>query len=157
MASNSNTKSYTIENGFCVVINIKYFDGHEKWTRDKSENNVENIKQTFEFLNCNVNNYEEFDYHFTENQVRNVIIKSIKSKEFNECGGFVLYIHTHGFENSFLTSNCELIVRNEIVDLFKTENILDLNGSQWKKDDSFYENMPKIIVFDCCRSWFKCQ
>ena len=101
MASNSKIESYTIKNGFCVVINIKYFDGRQQLTRDQSEKNIENIKQTFEFLNCKVNYYEEFDYHFTDNQVRNVIIKSIKSKEFNECDGFVLYIHTHGFEIVF--------------------------------------------------------
>ena len=64
----------------------------------------------------------------------------------------MLYIHTYGFEKSFFTSNCQLILRDEIIDIFKTENILYFNyGSQWEKDRSFYENMPKIIVFDCCR------
>ena len=152
MALNSKIESYTIKNGFCVVINIKYFDGHEEYKRDGPENNIENIKQTFEFFNCKVKYYKEFDYHFTDRQVINFIIKSIKSKEFNECDGFVLYIHTHGFENSFLTSNCQLILHNEIIDMFKTENILHFNdGSQWKKDYLVYESMPKIIVFDCCR------
>ena len=54
MASNSKIEDYTIENGFCIVINIKYFDGHQQWTRDQSENNVENIKKTFQFLNRKV-------------------------------------------------------------------------------------------------------
>ena len=131
MASNSKIEDYTIKNGFCIVINIKYFDGHQQWTRDQSENNVENIKKIFQFLNCKVNCYEEFDYQFTDKKVRNVIIKSIKSEEFNKCDGFVLYIHTYGFEKSFFTSNCQLILRDEIIDIFKTENILYFNyGSQ---------------------------
>ena len=150
--SNSKTDSYIIKNGFCVIMNIKYFDGHEDYTTHGSEKDVKNINKTFEFLNCKIKYYKEFDYHFTDKQVKNVIIKSIKSKEFNECDGFVLYIHTHGFENSFLTSNCQLILFNEIVDMFKTDNILHLNdGIQWEKDDLFYKNMPKIIIFDCCR------
>ena len=153
MASNSKVESYTIKNGFCVVINIKHFDGHEKWKRRNSEKSIENIKETFEFLNCKVKICKEIDYHFTDEEVKNIIIESIKSKEFNECDGFVLYIHTHGYEHSFVTSNCELIVRNEIVDLFKIKNILNLNDrSQWEKDDFDYKLMPKIIYFDCCRS-----
>ena len=152
MASNSKTCCFTIKNGFCVIINIKYFDGHQDYTRFYSENNVKNINKTFQFLNCKVKYYQEFDYHFTDEQVRNVIIESIKSREFNECDGFVLYIHTHGFENCFLTSNCQLIFRHQIIEMFKTENILHLNDDgKWKKDDSFYKIMPKIIVFDCCR------
>ena len=152
MASNSETDSYIIKNGFCVIINIKYFDGHEEYTRYGSEENVKKLNKTFKFLNCKVKYYKEFNYNFTGEQIINVINESIKSKKFNECDGFVLYIHTHGYENSFLTSKCELIVRNEIIDIFKTENINDLNnGNKWKKDSSFYKIMPKIIIFDCCR------
>ena len=147
MASNSETDSYIIKNGFCVIINIKYFDGDEEITRYGSEGSVENISKTFKFLNCKVKVYKESNYQFTDEEVRNAIIESIKSKEFNECDGFVLYIHTHGYENSFLTSNCRMILRDEIIDMFKTENIVDSN----EKNYSFYENMPKIIIFDCCR------
>ena len=154
MAFTSKTQDYIIKNGFCIIINIKYFDGHQEYIRSDSEKNVKNINKTFELLNCKVKIYEEFKYRLTDEKVRNVIIESIQSEEFIKCDGFVLYIHTHGFENSFLTSNCQLILRNEIIDMFKTENILHLiNGTQWKKEDnSFYENMPKIIIFDCCRS-----
>ena len=150
MASNSKIESYTIKNGFCVVINIKYFDGYKNATRHNSEESIENIKQTFQFLNCKVKICKEFNYHFTDEEVKNVINESIQSKEFNECDGFILYIHTHGFENSFLTSNYKFILRNEIIDLFKTENIKKLNGSQRKKECD-YNRMPKIIYFDCCR------
>ena len=149
MASNNKNESYTIKNGLCVVINIKYFVGYEKSTRIDSETSVHKIKEAFEFLNCKVKVHEELDYHFTDEEVRNVINESIKSKEFNECDGFVLYIHTHGFENSFLTSNRQLILRNEIIDMFKTEHIMNLNDN-WAKRDLFCK-MAKIIFFDCCR------
>lgn len=152
MLSNRKIESYTIRNGLCVVINIKHFDGNQQWTRHNSEENIDNIKQTFEFLNCTVKIYKQFNYHFTDKEVKKVINESIQSKEFNECDGFVLYIHTHGYENSFLTSNCQLVLRNEIIDLLKTKNILHLNDeNEWEKDDFDYKIMPKIIYFDCCR------
>ena len=59
----------------------------------------------------------------------------------------MLYIHTRVFGKSFLTSNCQLILRNEIIDMFKIENIIDSNGkSQWKKDYSFYENVREKLM-----------
>ena len=72
------------------------------------------------------------------------INESIKSKEFNGCDGLVLYIYPHGYENSFLTSNCQLIwSKLKIFYIW----MIKVNG---KKDDSFYKNMPKTIIFDCC-------
>ena len=143
MASNSQNEIYTIEKGFCVIVNIKYFGLHE---RGGSEESVKRIKEAFKFLNCNVKVYKESEYRFTDEEVRNVIIESIKSKEFNECDGFVLYIHTHGCANTFLTSNRKLILRNEIIDMFKTENIVDLNkenNEEWRKGRNSYKKNAK--------------
>ena len=75
MASNNKIESYTIKNGFCAFINIKYFDGHKEYTRRDSEENNVNVNKTFEFLNCKVKCYEESNFHFTDKQVRNVIIE----------------------------------------------------------------------------------
>ena len=121
--------------GYCVIINIINFDGDEYEERNDSFNDVCLIKTAFEALNFSVITYFDLKYEDIFLNLNEIINK----QECDNHDAIVLYIHSHGNEKGFITSNNKVIEFREIIDLFSDENC--------KK----FTKKPKIIFFDCCR------
>ena len=72
-------------------------------------------------------------------ELKNKLREFVNKEECKLHDCFVLYIHSHGKENGFITKNNETIVFNEIIKMFSNQNCKN------------FIKKPKIIFFDCCR------
>lgn len=128
-------KMSSIPTGFCVIINIINFNGREHLKRDGSEESVRLIKEAFEYNLFNALLYCDL----TDDQILNEINELVKCEQCKEHDAFVLYIHTHGVQDTILCSNNRTLHFHEILNLFRDENC------------EYLTNKPKLIFFDCCR------
>ena len=137
MASNFNDIYKMTSNplGYCVIINMVNFDGNTEIDRVDSIENVNLIRKTFEYLNFKVKPFQDLN----DNQIKLKLNELISSEECDSHDCFVLYIHSHGLENGFITKNNVIIGFNEIIKIFCNQNC------------EKFINKPKIILFDCCR------
>lgn len=126
---------YKIKNGFCMIINIMNFDEREDLKRNGSEESVKLIKEAFEQTGFNVIDY----VHLTDAQILNKIDQQINKDQCKPYDAFVLYIHSHGIQDTILCKNNQIIQFYQIIQIFK-----DDNSENWK-------NKPKMMVFDCCK------
>ena len=147
------SNSILITNGLCVIINFNFSKNYIKIdkTIDSGEN-IKNIKEAFEMLNFEVqiHNDEDEDW-FTSKTTEKIINDIIRSKEFREHDAFVLYIHSHGFENSFMTSDFNLMIKDDLIRMFRTDFILKLNDVHENDEETkkIFDEKMKIIIFDC--------
>ena len=121
--------------GFCVIINIVNIDGNEKLKRNDSIESVNLIRKAFEHLNFEVIIFTDLE----DEKIKSKLNQILNNEECNLHDSFVLYIHSHGKEEGFLTANNKVIKFHEIYDLFSNKNCKNLMGK------------PKLIFFDCCR------
>ena len=121
--------------GFCVIINTVNIDGHEDLQRNNSIEYVNLIRKTFEHLNFKVKIFQDLKYK----KIKLKINEILNSEECDKHDCFVLYIHSHGKEEGFITTNNRTMKFHEIYDL--------LSNAKCKK----FINKPKLLFFDCCR------
>ena len=121
--------------GFCVIFNMLNFDGNSQMDRSDSIQSVSLVQDTFERLQFDVKIYQDLSDEQLKNKLREFIDK--EECKLHDC--FVLYIHSHGKENGFITKNNKTIEFNEIIKMFCNKNCEN------------FITKPKIIFFDCCR------
>ena len=121
--------------GFCVIFNVLNFDGNDEMNRNDSLESVSLVQKTFQRLEFDVKIHQNLSDEQLKKRLRTFLDK--EECKFHDC--FVLYIHSHGLENGFITANNKIIGFNEIMKMFCNQNC--------KK----FINKPKIIFFDCCR------
>ena len=139
---------YKITKGFCLIINIINFDGNEELKREGSEENVKLIKEAFKYHQFEVNDYCDLNDY----QIINLIDEQVNHEKCKSFDAFVLYIHTHGIQDTILCKNSyekdennkniltKQIHFHQIIELFKGKNC------------EYLKHKPKIIFFDCCRN-----
>ena len=135
---NTNDDIYKITSnprGFCVIFNMLNFDGNSQLDRSDSIKSVSLVQDTFERLQFDVKIYQDL----SDVQLRNKLREFLDKEECKSHDCFVLYIHSHGLENGFITKNNQIIGFNEIMKMFCNEDCRE------------FINKPKIIFFDCCR------
>ena len=120
--------------GFCIIFNMLNFDGNNQLDRSDSIQSVSLIQNTFERLQFDVKIHQDT----SDKQLKEMLKEYVNKEECQLHDCFVLYIHSHGKENGFITKNNKIIRFNEIITVFCNENCRKLI----KK--------PKIIFFDCC-------
>ena len=103
--------------------------------RSDSIKSVHLIKETFNNLNFKVKMFQDLNY----NQIISKLNDLMNSEEcdLHEC--FVLYIHSHGKEDGFITADKKVINFHDILNL--------LTNAKCKK----FIGKPKLVFFDCCR------
>lgn len=121
--------------GFCVILNIINFEGDKYEERNDSFNDVCLIKSAFEPLNFSVITY--FDLKYKDIFLN--LNELINREECDHHDAFVLYIHSHGKETGFITSDNKIIEFEDIIEVFSDKNCR-----------KFIEK-PKMVFFDCCR------
>ena len=121
--------------GFCIIINIVNIDGHEELTRNDSIENVISIWETFEQLKFKVIIFQDLN----DTEIFSKLNQLLNREECKSHDCFVLYIHSHGKENGFITTNNEIIEYHKIYEL--------LLNSKCQK----FIRKPKLLFFDCCR------
>lgn len=129
-------KMTSIPRGFCVIINMVNFNGNDEQGRSDSVKSVSLINQRFEELKFKVIIYQDS----SDVQIKNLLKELINKEECNLHNCFVLYIHSHGKENGFITANNKIVQFDEITKMFSNKNCKN------------FINKPKIILFDCCRT-----
>ena len=72
-------------------------------------------------------------------EIKETLKQVLNSEECNSHDCFVLYIHSHGKDSGFYTSNNNIIQFDQIIQLFSDENCKKFIGK------------PKLIFFDCGR------
>lgn len=121
--------------GFCVIINMVNFEEDDEMERTDSIENVNLVKNTFEYLNFKVKMFQDLK----DVEIKSKLTKILNSEEYNSHDCFVLYIDSHGKEHGFVTANNNVFEYHKIFELFCNANCQKLIGK------------PKIILFDCCR------
>ena len=121
--------------GFCIIINIINFEEDSQQERNDSIENVNLIRKTFENLNFKVKIFTDLN----DGQIKSKLNEIINTEECNSHDCFVLYIHSHGKEQGFITANNKIIEFHKIYNLFA--------DSKCKK----FIGKPKLLFFDCCR------
>ena len=91
--------------GFCVIFNMLNFDGNSQLDRSDSIKSVSLVQDTFERLQFDVKIYQDLSGEQLKNKLREYVNK--EECKLHDC--FVLYIHSHGKENGFITANMEKI------------------------------------------------
>lgn len=99
--------------GFCVIINIINFDQDQYEERSDSIDNVYLIKKTFEQLSFTV----KILINLSDVELKQKLVSLINSEECNSHDAFVLYIHSHGDQNGFVTANNKVIQFHQIINL----------------------------------------
>lgn len=128
-------KMTSVPLGFFVIVNIINFEENKHDERINSIENVYLLKETFERLKFKVKSFQDLN----NNEIKPKLNELLNSEDCDKHDCFVLYIHSHGNKNGFITAdNCEFKF-NEILELFKDYNC--------KK----FIDKPKLIFFDCCR------
>ena len=133
---NNHKEIYKVTNGFCLIINIINFDGNEELRRNGSEENVKLIKKAFEYHGFQVNDYCDLN----DDQMINLINEQVNHEKCKSFDAFVLYIHSHGIQDTILCKNNNRIHFNQITQLFSDKKCQNLISK------------PKIIFLDCCRN-----
>ena len=106
------------------------------WTEViQSNQSVSLVQDTFKRLQFDVKIYVDL----SDEQLKNKLKEFVDKEESKSHDCFVLYIHSHGLENGFITANNKIIGFNEIKKVFCNKNC------------EKFINKPKIIFFDCCR------
>ena len=121
--------------GFCVIINIVNIDDDENLQRNNSIEYVNLIRKTFEQLNFKVKIFTDLK----DKKIKLKLNEILNSEECNLHDCFVLYIHSHGKEQGFITANNKIIKFDEIYELFSNAKCEKFVGK------------PKLLFFDCCR------
>ena len=111
------------------------YDGNNQLDRSDSIQSVSLVQDTFERLKFDV----KINQDLSDVDLKNKLKEFLGKKEciLHDC--FVLYIHSHGKENGFITANMKKIGFNEIMQMFSNQNCKN------------FIKKPKIIFFDCCR------
>ena len=129
-------KSYSYPRGFCIIINIVNYEiDNDDLRRDGSEESVNLISGIFKYYEFDVRIFTDLN----DDKVLNTIEKFISDDECKDHDAFILYIFSHGVEDSILCSNNKLIHFSQIIELFKNQNCENL------------KDKLKFIFFDCCR------
>lgn len=128
-------KMTSVPRGFCVIINTINFEGDEKKTRNDSIKGVDLICKAFEKLQFTVKIWIDLSDVDIKKKIKELYDR--KECEGHDC--FVLYVSSHGDNESFSTSNNKHITFDEIIRMF--------TDKKCKK----FAKKPKIIFFDCCR------
>lgn len=121
--------------GFCVIINMVNFDGKTELERSDSIESVYLISKTFEYLNLKMKLFQDLN----DLQIKETLKQVLNSEQCNLHDCFVLYIHSHGKDNGFYTSNNNFIQFDKIIQLFSNANCQKFIGK------------PKLVFFDCGR------
>ena len=121
--------------GFCVIFNFLNFDNKECESRNDSIESVSKVRNTFEGLQFDVRIHQDF----SNKQFFSKLNDLINSDDCKSHDSFILYIHSHGLKNGFLTSNNIIISYNEVIKMFSNRKCKN------------FTKKPKIILFDCCR------
>ena len=95
--------------------------------------NVKLIKEAFEQYEFKVEDYIDL----TDQQILQLIDDQVNKDQCKSYDAFVLYIHTHGIEDTIWCSNNKRIDFYKIIEIFKDENC------------EYLIDKPKIIFFDC--------
>ena len=107
----------------------------KSWKEKVQKKNVKLIREAFEHHRFEVNDYCDLN----DDQIINLIGEQVKHEKCKSFDGFVLYIHTHGIQDTILCKNSNKIPFHRIKELFKDEKC------------QYLKNKPKIIFLDCCR------
>ena len=141
-------KIYKITKGFCLIINIINFDRNEELRRNGSEQNVELIKEAFEYHGFHVNDYCDLN----DDEMINLINEQVNHEKCKSFDAFVLYIHSHGLQDTILCKNS--FDKNENDENVVNKKVIHFNqiiGLFSDQKCEYLKNKPKIIFFDCCR------
>ena len=121
--------------GFCVIINMIHFDNNKYEERSASIPSMLLVKNTFQKLKFEVIIYEDLTYQNFMRSLKEIL----KKEECNSHDCLVLYIHSHGQQNGFVTADNKVIQIHKTIELFSHSNC------------SKFINKPKLIFFDFCR------
>ena len=121
--------------GYCVIINIINFDEDDQMERSDSIKSVNLIRETFNNLNFKVKMFQDLN----ESQIMLTLNDLMNKEECDSHECFLLYIHSHGKENGFITANNKVFNFHDILMLFTNTNCKKFIGK------------PKLVFFDCCR------
>ena len=112
--------------GFCVIFNMLNFDGNNQMDRSDSIQSVSLVQDTFQQLQFDVKIYQ----YLSDKKLKNKLREFIDKEECKSYDYFVLYIHSHGLENGFVTANNKIIGFNEITKMFCNKNCSNSLKSQ---------------------------
>ena len=87
--------------GFCVIFNMINFDGNNQLDRNDSIQSVSLVQDTFKRLKFDVKIYQDL----SDEQLKNKLSEFVDKEECKSHDCFVVYIHSHGKENEFITKN----------------------------------------------------
>ena len=121
--------------GYCVIINIINFDEDDQMERSDSIKSVNLIRETFNNLNFKVKMFHDLN----DIQIISKLNDLMNSEECDSHECFVLYIHSHGKEDGFITADGKVFNFHDILNL--------LTNAKCKK----LIRKPKLVFFDCCR------
>ena len=139
MATTKDVKIYDMNHekrGIALVINISKYDPTTKKEKPKervwSKKDVENLKQTLEYLEFDVNIKE----NLTKSELENVLKEQAeKSHENYDC--FLCVVMSHGIDDHIVTRDNQLISFDEIMAPIKSCTTLI--------------GKPKLFFFQACR------
>ena len=145
-------KIYKITRGFCMIINIINFDEREDLKRNDSEENVKLVKEGFEHVGFEVNDYCDLNDY----EIINLIDEKVNDEKTKPFDAFVLYIHSHAILDRILCKNS--YERNQLNQVVLTRKIHFYQIIKLFKDENceYLIDKPKIIIFDCNRTG-KCK
>ena len=122
--------------GIALVININKYDPISKEKRPKerawSKNDLENLTQTLQYLEFDLNKVE----NLTKSELENLLKEQAeKSHEKNDC--FLCVVMSHGIDDHIVTRDNQLISFADIMAPIKSCQTL--------------LNKPKLFFFQACR------
>jgi len=141
MATTKDVKIYDMNHekrGIALVINISKYDPTTKKEKPEervwSKKDVENLKQTLEYLEFDVK--ENIKENLTKSELENVLKEQAeKSHENYDC--FLCVVMSHGNDDHIVTRDNQLISFDEIMAPIKScTNLI---------------NKPKLFFFQACR------
>ena len=120
--------------GYCLIINNINFESEAFPKRNGSEIESQRLKQVFNELDFNVNEFNDIRAEEIVCQ-----LKRFCKKDQRNSDAFIVFVLSHGDQNGFYGTDGELVKYETVLKQYNNQNCPQLIGK------------PKIFFFNCCR------